>query len=88
MATVKEVLSEVVAKRLMGELLTLVEATYSDKVQREAVKSFVRQSCTKALKDLTEQLDKQQVDQKPVSTLTATVDVKLIKGGALNGRNQ
>ena len=87
MATVKEVLSEVVAKKLMGELLTLVEATYSDKVQREAVKSFVRQSCTKALKELAEQLDKQQVDQKTVSNLTATVDVKLIKGDT-NGRSK
>ena len=85
---VKDVLSEVLAKKLMGELLTLVDATYPDKVQREAVKSFVRQSCQKAIKDLSEQLEKQQVDANTVSNLTAKVDVQYIKGGALNGRKQ
>ena len=82
---VKDILSELVAKRLMGELLTVVEATCSDKVQREAVKSLVRQSCQKALKDLTEQLEKQGVNQKVISEMTAKVDVKVIKGDA-NGR--
>jgi hypothetical protein len=85
---VKDVLSEVLAKKLMGELLTLVDATYPDKVQREAVKSFVRQSCQKAIKDLAEQLEKQQIDTKTVSNLTAKVDVQYVKGGTLNGGKQ
>jgi len=76
----KEILSEVVAKQLMGELLTLVEASISDKVQREAVKSFVRQSFKKAMSELSSQLEKQLVDAKAVSQMTAKLDVKVIKG--------
>jgi len=78
----KEILSDVVAKQLMGELLTLVEASISDKVQREAVKSFVRQSCQKALSELSSQLDKQLTGATAVSQMTAKVDVKLVKGDA------
>jgi hypothetical protein len=78
--TTREILSEVVAKQLVGELLTLVEATYSDKIQREAVKSFVRQSCQRAIKDLEKQLDAQLIDAKAISNLTASVNVQVIKG--------
>jgi len=79
--TTKEILSEVVAKQLVGELLTLIDASFSDKVQREAVKSFVRQSCQKALLELALQLDKQLLNTNVVSQLSAKVDVKIQKGG-------
>jgi hypothetical protein len=77
---VKDILSEVVARQLVGELLTLIDATTSDKAQREAIKSLVRQSCQKALKELLLQIDKQLVDAKAVSSMTAKIDVKVLKG--------
>ena len=53
MATkVEELVSDIIARRLVGELLTIIDASYNDKIQREAVKSLVRQSCQKALLDL------------------------------------
>ena len=56
MSDLDQVLSEVVGKRLVGELLTIVDAAFSDRVQRDAVKSQVRQSCHKCLADLTSRL--------------------------------
>jgi sensor domain CHASE-containing protein len=77
---VKEILSEVVAKKLVGELLTLVDASYSDKAQREAIKSLVRQSVQKALNELNSQLETQLIDAKAVSQMNAKLEVKVIKG--------
>jgi sensor domain CHASE-containing protein len=77
---VKEILSEVVAKKLVGELLTLVDASYSDKAQREAIKSLVRQSVQKALNELNTQLEAQLVDVKAVSQMNAKLEVKVMKG--------
>lgn len=82
--TIREILSEVLAKQLVGELLTLVDASYSDKVQREAVKSFVRQSCQKAISELSLQLERQLIDAKAISQLSAKLDVKLVKKGEQN----
>jgi hypothetical protein len=79
---VKDILSEVLAKRMLGELLTLVDASYSDKSQREAIKSLVRQSCQKAVKDLNEQLEKQLVNTGAVSAMSAKLDVRVVKGEA------
>jgi len=49
---VSEVLSERVGKQLLGELLTIVDASSGDKVQREALKSLVRQTLKKCMADL------------------------------------
>lgn len=49
---VDQVLSEVVGKRLLGELLTTVDASSSDKEQRNAIKSLVRRDVHKCLTDL------------------------------------
>ena len=53
---IDEVLSEVLMKKMQGELLTIVDAISADKVQRDAVKSLVRQSCQKCLAELTSRL--------------------------------
>jgi len=53
---VDEMLSEVLMKKHQGELLTIVDAISGDKVQRDAVKSLVRQSCQKCLAELTARL--------------------------------
>lgn len=55
--TVDQVLSEAVGKRLLGELLTVVDASQGDKEQRNAVKSLVRQNVHKCLADLTCRLE-------------------------------
>jgi hypothetical protein len=78
--TTKDILSEVLAKKLVGELLTLVDASYSDKTQREAVKSFVRQSCQRAINEISSQLDKQQIDAKAISEMAAKLEIKVVKG--------
>ncbi len=65
-----EVINEVVAKKLVGELLTIIDASYNDKTQREAVKSLVRQSCQKALFELNAQF------QKTLLELTCQLEVK------------
>jgi len=52
-----EVLSEVLMKKHQGELLTIVDAVSGDKVQRDAVKSLVRQSIQKCLAELTSRLE-------------------------------
>jgi len=57
---VDEMLSEVLMKRHQGELLTIVDAVSGDKVQRDAVKSLVRQSCQKCLAELTSRLTVEQ----------------------------
>lgn len=54
---VDQVLSEVVAKRLQGELLTIADAVSGDKVQRDAIKSLTRQSVQKCLAELTVRLE-------------------------------
>lgn len=54
------VLSEVLGKKLLGELLTIVDAASGDKVQRDAIKSLVRQAATKAMNELHLRLDAQQ----------------------------
>ena len=54
---VDEMLSEVLMKKHQGELLTIVDAISGDKVQRDAVKSLVRQSCQKCLTELTARLE-------------------------------
>ena len=41
------VVSEVVSRQLLGELLTIIDAGSSDKVQRDAMKSLVRQQVQK-----------------------------------------
>jgi len=53
---VDQVLSEVLAKKLLGELLTIVDAVSGDKVQRDAVKSLVRQSTQKAIAEVASRL--------------------------------
>jgi len=53
---VDQVLSDVLAKKLLGELLTIVDAVSGDKVQRDAVKSLVRQSCQKAIAEVASRL--------------------------------
>jgi len=57
---IDEVLSEVLMKKMQGELLTIVDAISADKVQRDAVKSLVRQSCQKCLAELTSRLTVEQ----------------------------
>ena len=57
---VDEMLSEVLMKKHQGELLTIVDAISGDKVQRDAVKSLVRQSCQKCLAELTSRLTVEQ----------------------------
>ena len=59
------VLSEVVAKRLLGELLTIVDAVSGDKVQRDAVKSLMRQSVQKCLAELTVRLEVVKTEGEP-----------------------
>lgn len=54
---VDQVLSEVVAKRLQGELLTIADAVSGDKVQRDAIKSLTRQSVQKCLAELKARLE-------------------------------
>ena len=51
------VLSEVLMKKHQGELLTIVDAITADRMQRDAVKSLVRQSCQKCLAELTSRLE-------------------------------
>ena len=50
------VLSEVLMKKCQGELLTIAEAVTGDKVQRDAIKSLIRQSCQKCCAELTNRL--------------------------------
>lgn len=45
-----------VSKRLLGELLTIADACSNDKVQREAIKSLIRQVCQKAMTEISCQL--------------------------------
>ena len=52
-----EILSETLMKKCQGELLTIVDAVSGDKVQRDAVKSLVRQSIQKCLAELTSRLE-------------------------------
>ena len=59
------VLSEVVAKRLLGELLTIVDAVSGDRVQRDAVKSLMRQSVQKCLAELTVRLEVVKTEGEP-----------------------
>ena len=47
-----EVLKERVAKQLLGELLTIMDASSGDVIQRDALKSLVRQALQKCLTDL------------------------------------
>jgi len=49
-------LSEVLMKKHQGELLTIAEAVTGDKVQRDAIKSLIRQSCQKCCAELTSRL--------------------------------
>ena len=51
------VLSEVLMKKHQGELLTIAEAVTGDKVQRDAIKSLIRQSCQKCHTELTRRLE-------------------------------
>ena len=50
------VLSEVLMKKHQGELLTIAEAVTGDKVQRDAIKSLIRQSCQKCHAELVRRL--------------------------------
>lgn len=68
------VLSEC-GKRLLGELLTIVDASFGDKVQRDGVKSLVRQSCQKCLGELSNRLGAETGEVK----LTASVEAEVKK---------
>lgn len=52
-----EVLSEVLGKKLLGELLTIVDSSIADKSQREATKSLVRQAVQRCSTELHSRLD-------------------------------
>ena len=47
-----ELVSERVGRQLLGELLTIVDASSGDKVQRDALKSLVRQTLRKCTTDI------------------------------------
>lgn len=58
--TVDRVLSEVIGKKLIGELLTIADAITGDKMQRDAIKSLIRQSCQRGLIELTSRLSTEE----------------------------
>jgi hypothetical protein len=54
--SLETVLSEVVGKQLVGELLTIIDTAFADKEQRNGAKSLVRQACQKCFTSLNSRL--------------------------------